>query len=327
MYMTTTIPLHKHGIQASRLVLGCMGFGGGWDSTPLTAEHTKQAHAAVEAALSIGINMFDHADIYTCGKAEQVFGQVLKERPELRDQIILQSKCGIRRDDGPGFPGRFDFSKEHIRSSVEGILKRLGVEYIDILLLHRPDPLMEPEEIANVFRELKQSGKVKNFGVSNMSAAQIQFLQKAIESPLLVNQLELSLLKLDWLDSVIHVNQVRGTNVSFPEGTMEYCQMENIQIQAWSPLAKGLFTGKDLEGQAEPVKKTAELVQSLAQQKDTTPEAIVLAFLMRHPAGIQPVIGTVNPQRIRACSMAEQVVLTREEWYTLYITSRGFRMP
>jgi predicted oxidoreductase len=325
--MTTTIPLHKHGIKASRLVLGCMGFGGGWDSSSLTAEHFKQGQAAVEAALSAGINMFDHADIYTRGKAEQVFGQILKDRPDLRDHIIIQSKCGIRREEGPGFPGRFDFSKEHIRSSVDGILSRLGVEFIDILLLHRPDPLMEPEEVAEVFRDLKQSGKVKSFGVSNMSAAQIRFLQSAIESPILVNQMELSLLKLDWLDSVIHVNQERGTNVSFPEGTIEYCQMENIQIQAWSPLARGLFSGKELEGKSDSVKKTAALVQSMAEQKDTTPEAIVLAFLIRHPAGIQPVIGTVNPERILACGKAEQVHLTREEWYTLYITSRGFKLP
>jgi predicted oxidoreductase len=325
--MTMTIPLQKRRINASRLVLGCMGLGGEWDSSPVTSEHIKQAHAAVEAALSAGINMFDHADIYTRGKAEKVFGQVLKERPELRDQIIIQSKCGIRLDDGPGLPGRFDFSKEHILSSVDGILSRLGVESIEILLLHRPDPLMEPEEVAGALRELKESGKVKGFGVSNMSSGQIRFLQSAIESPIMVNQLELSLLKLDWLDAVVHVNQERGNHVSFPEGTLEFCQMENIQIQAWSPLARGLFTGKEVGNESEAVRQTAVLVQTLAEQKDTSPEAIVLAFLLRHPAGIQPVIGTVNPQRIAACGQAEQVKLTREEWYTLYITSRGFKMP
>jgi predicted oxidoreductase len=325
--MSTILPLHKHGIKASRLVLGCMGLGGSWDSAPVTAEHVKQAHVAVEAALSVGINMFDHADIYARGKAEKVFGQVLKERADLREQMIIQSKCGIHLDDGPGKPGRFDFSKEHIRSSVDGILSRLGIEALDILLLHRPDPLMEPEEIVGVLHELKQSGKVKSFGVSNMSAAQIRFLQSALQEPIVANQLELSLLKLDWLDAVIHVNQERGNHVSFPEGTLEFCQMENIQIQAWSPLARGLFTGKDLKNEPEAVQQTAALVQAQAEQKNTTPEAIVLAFLLRHPAGIQPVIGTVNPERIRACGQAEQVQLTREEWYTLYITSRGFRMP
>ncbi|MCP1310730.1 aldo/keto reductase [Paenibacillus tyrfis] len=324
--MNKSIPLHKHGFSASRIVLGCMGLGGSWDREPYTAEHVKQAHEAVEAALSAGINMFDHANIYTKGKAEQVFGQVLKERPDLRERIMIQSKCGIRFEE-EGVPGRYDFSKEHIEASVDGILSRLGIDTLDILLLHRPDPLMEPEEVAEAFRRLHEKGKVKAFGVSNMSAAQIRFLQSAIRQPLIANQLEMSLLKLDWLDAGVHLNQPQGTGVSFPEGTMEFCQMEHIQIQAWSPLARGLFTGGDLSGQPESVRATAALVSRMAEQKDVSPEAIVLAFLLRHPAGIQPVIGTVRPDRIRACGEAERVTLTREEWYTLYVTSRGRSMP
>ncbi|KEQ21750.1 aldo/keto reductase [Paenibacillus tyrfis] len=324
--MNKPILLHKHGFPASRLVLGCMGLGGSWDREPYTAEHVKQAHEAVEAALSAGINMFDHANIYTKGKAEQVFGQVLKERPDLRERIIIQSKCGIRFEE-EGVPGRYDFSKEHIEASADGILSRLGIETLDILLLHRPDPLMEPEEVAEAFQRLHEKGKVKAFGVSNMSAAQIRFLQSAIRQPLIANQLEMSLLKLDWLDAGVHLNQPQGTGVSFPEGTLEYCQMEHIQIQAWSPLARGLFTGGDLSGQPESVRATAALVSRMAEQKDVSPEAIVLAFLLRHPAGIQPVIGTVRPDRIRACGEAERVTLTREEWYTLYVASRGRNMP
>ncbi|MBP1156715.1 MULTISPECIES: aldo/keto reductase [unclassified Paenibacillus] len=325
--MKTTIPLQKRGIPASRLVLGCMGFGGGWNRNPVTADDLKQAHAAVETALSSGITMFDHADIYAYGKAEQVFGQVLRERPELRKQIVLQSKCGIRFDEGPGRPARYDFSEEYILSSVDGILSRLGVDSLDILLLHRPDPLMEPEEVAGAFEMLKQAGKVKGFGVSNMSSMQIRFLQSYLDAPLLVNQLELNLAKLDWIEAGVLVNQKEGAAASFPEGTLEFCQMEHIQIQAWSPLAKGMFTGREQEDRPESVRQTAALVHELAEQKGAAPEAIVLAWLMRHPAGIQPVVGTIRPERIQASAEALRVSMTRDEWYSLYVSSRGRKMP
>ncbi|MGF7033303.1 putative oxidoreductase [Paenibacillus mucilaginosus] len=325
--MGKRLALQHHGIEASRLVLGCMGLGGGWDREPVTQAHVKQAHEAVEAALSAGIHMFDHADIYTLGKAEEVFGRVLKERPGLREEIILQSKCGIRFEEGPGRPGRYDFSKEHILSSVDGILQRLGTEYLDILLLHRPDPLMEPEEVAEAFAQLKRSGKVKGFGVSNMSGGQMRFLQSALDEPLLVNQLELNLAKLDWVDAGVHVNQAAGTGVSFPDGTLEYCRSEKVQVQAWGPLARGLFTGRDLAGESDAVRATAALVAELAEARGVPREAVVLAWLMRHPAGIQPVLGTVKPQRIADCAEALKVELTREEWYSLYVSSRGERLP
>jgi predicted oxidoreductase len=319
--------LHRHGFDASRIVLGCMGFGGGWNRDPLTADHVKQAHEGIDAALEAGINMLDHANIYAYGKAEQVFGQVLKERPGLRDKLILQSKCGIRFEDGPGRPQRFDFSERHIVESVDGILGRLGVETLDILLLHRPDPLMEPEEVASAFERLKSAGKVRSFGVSNMSQSQIRFLWTAVREPLVVNQLELNLLKLDWVNATVHVNNKAGLQDNFPEGLLEYCRMENIQVQSWGPLAKGLFSGRDLDGQPEHVKRTAALVAGMAKERGTAPEAIVLAWLMRHPAGVQPVIGTTSPARIRACAEAAGVTLTREEWYNLYVAARGVRVP
>jgi predicted oxidoreductase len=324
--MSKGIALQKHGFDASRIVLGCMGLGGGWNHNPLTDGDLKQAHAAVEAALESGITMFDHADIYANGKAEQIFGQVLKERPGLREKIVLQSKCGIRREE-PGRPTLFDFSEEHILNSVDGILARLGVESIDLLLLHRPDPLVEPQEVASAFHKLKRAGKVKGFGVSNMSPSQIRLLRTAVEEPLLVNQLELNLLKLDWVNTGVHVNQKAGLQDNFAEGLIEYCITENIQVQSWAPLAKGLFTGKDVADQPDNVKKTEALVKMMAEERDTSPEAIVLAWLMRHPAGIQPVIGTANPERIRACAKAEGVKLSREEWYRLWVTSRGVPMP
>ncbi|PZM65232.1 aldo/keto reductase [Paenibacillus dendritiformis] len=320
------IPIQQRGLAASRLVLGCMGLGGGWNDEPITEQHLAAAHAAVEAALEAGINMFDHADIYTRGKAEQVFGQVLKERPEWRERIVLQSKCGIRFADN-GIPGRYDFSKEHILRSVDGSLKRLGVEYLDILLFHRPDPLMEPEEVAEAMSALKSAGKVRAFGVSNMSAGQIRLLQAYSKEPFIVNQLEMSLAKIGWVDQGVHVNQNAAKEDIFPEGTLEYCRLENIQIQAWGPLAQGVFSGRDLSDQPASIRETAELVQAMANEKGTTREAIILAWLMRHPAGIQPVIGTAHPERIRACGEAANLTLTREEWYTLYVSSRGRALP
>lgn len=326
--MTKVMPLAKRGISNSRLALGCMPFGGGWDTEPFTEQHVKEAEAAVEAALSIGITMFDHADIYTRGKAEQVFGRVLQSRPDLREQIVIQSKCGIQLGEGD-LPGRFNFSKEHILDSVDGNLERLGIDYLDVLLLHRPDPLVEPEEVAEAFARLKSSGKVRYFGVSNMSASQIKFLQQAIPDSFAVNQLEMSLNHLHFVDHVVHVNQQAGTAVNFAEGLMEYCRTEDIQLQAWSPLAQGKFSGRDIKDEPEHIQKTAQLVQQMAADKETTAEAIVLGWLMYHPAMIQPIIGTSNPERIKACADAERQasLMTRDEWYTLYVSARGTLLP
>jgi len=322
------MPLATHGISTSRLILGCMPFGGSWDSAPITPEHVRKAEQAIDAALSINISMFDHADIYTMGKSETIFGSILKQRPSLREQIVIQSKCGIRQADGTN-PTRFDFSKAHILASVDGILERLATDYLDILLLHRPDPLVEPDAVAEAFGILKESGKVRHFGVSNMSPGQIRFLQRALPDPLIVNQLELSLAHLDWVDQGIHVNQKAGVAANFAEGLMEYAQMETMQLQAWGPLAQGRFSGRALEDQPANIQQTAALVKQLADAKETTPEAIVLGWLMRHPALIQPVIGTMNAERISACRDAERQAqaMTREEWYTLYVSARGKNMP
>ncbi len=322
------LPLVQRGIQTSRLVLGCMPFGGGWNKEAVTDENVKQGQAAIDAALSIGISMLDTADVYTLGKSETVLGTIIKGRPSLREQIIIQSKCGIR----PGndtLPTRFDFSKSHILESVDSSLKRLQIEYLDVLLLHRPDPLMEPDEVAEAFGKLKAAGKVRYFGVSNMNVSQMRFLQSTLPDQLAANQLEISLSHLDWLDQTVHVNQKAGVNVNFGEGLMEYCQLEKIQIQAWSPLSRGRFTGRALDNEPENVQKTAELVKRLAAAKETTPEAIVLGWLMKHPALIQPVIGSANPARIVACQDAERQseLMTREEWYSLYESSRGKPMP
>lgn len=323
------LPLTTHGIATSRLVLGCMPFGGGWDRTPISAEDRRRAEAAVEAALAIGVRMFDHADIYTHGKAETVFGAILRDRPGLREQIVIQSKCGIRLADEATPFTRYDFSRDYILAAVDGILGRLGCAYLDILLLHRPDPLMEPDEVAEAFAALKAAGKVRHFGVSNMGAGQMRLLQRSLPDPLVANQLELSLARLDWLDQGVHVNQKAGLGVNFGEGLLEYCRLERVQIQAWGPLATGLFSGRPLAGQPEPIVKTAALVGELAAARGTTPEAIVLGWLMRHPAQIQPVVGTITPERIAACADAEAQAaqMSRDEWYRLYVSARGAALP
>ncbi|MFC4322871.1 aldo/keto reductase [Litchfieldia salsa] len=320
--------LQKRNISSSRLALGCMGFGGGWNKDPITRDHVVQAEKAIDTALSIGITMFDHADIYTMGKAEEVFGEILKEKPSLREDIILQSKCGIRFPEG-NVPVRYDFSRDYILSSVDGILKRLNTEYIDILLLHRPDPLMEPEQVSEAFNTLKQSGKVKHFGVSNMNSSQMKYLQSYLSDPLVVNQLEMNLSHLDWLDHGVHVNQQAGSTGYFSDGILEYCQMEDVQLQAWGPLARGKFTGRSVINENDSVAKTVELVKKMAKEKGTSTEAIVLGWLMKHPAKIQPVIGTTNPTRIQASQDAihQSETMTRDEWYSLYVSSRGVKLP
>jgi predicted oxidoreductase len=326
--MNRTMPLQKREITTSRLILGCMGFGGSWDQNPITKEDILTAEKAVDAALSAGITMFDHADIYKMGKAETIFGGILKENPNLRENIVIQSKCGIRFPEG-GAPHRFDFSKKHILNSVDGILERLNIDYLDILLLHRPDPLVEPEEVAEAFELLKSSGKVRNFGVSNMSAAQIKLLSAYCSDPIIVNQLELSLKRIDWLEQGILVNQKAGTEINFADGIIEHCRLEDIQIQAWAPLAYGMYSGSELENISQSDLNTKELVQKMADEKETSTEAIVLGWLMRHPASIQPVIGTTNPERIQNCqdSVLQSELMTREEWYSLYTASRGKKMP
>lgn len=320
--MPAALPLHTHLIDASPLVYGCMALGGDWGGGPLTEADIAQAHAAIEAALDIGITLFDHADIYRRGKAEAVFGEVLRRNPALRARMRLQSKCGIRFADDHHV-GRFDLSAAWIEASVEGSLQRLGVDHLDLLLLHRPDALMEPAEIAQAFGRLKAAGKVSHLGVSNMHAGQMRWLQSALGEPLVVNQLELSLAKLDAIDA--------GTTFNDPQaharpgaaawgGTLEYAQQHGVQLQAWGSLAQGRFNDRN----ASPA---AQAVHDIAEAHRTTPNAVLLAWLLRHPAGIQPVIGTGNADRIRACADATRLMLSRDEWYRLYVTARGQALP
>ena len=319
-------PLANQLRQHSPLVFGCMNLGGGWNNNPLSAADIAEAHLVIDTALEAGIRIFDHADIYTFGKAEQAFGKVLTQRPELRQLMSLQSKCGIRFADSNG-PQRYDFSSQWIHQSVDNILSRLQIEQLDILLLHRPDPLMQPEEVAATFAQLIQSGKVKHFGVSNMQQHQLALLQSSLVDPLLVNQLELSLSHLAWLDESTTAGCSSQPPVNFSAGTLEYCRRHKVQLQGWGSLSQGLFSGKDVSKEPEHIRATANLVQQLAAEYQVSNEAIVLGWLMRHPAHIQPVIGTTNIQRINACAQATAVQLSREHWYALYLSARGAALP
>jgi len=320
------LPIHQYLPHASELVYGCMGLGGGWTKDPLTKADFNQAHHVIEQVLDTGINMFDHADIYQFGKSEQVFGQVLTNNSSLREKMIIQSKCGIRFSDSNG-PKRYDLSASWIVESTNQILRRLNTEYLDVLVLHRPDPLMDADEIAGTLSQLKSSGKVRHFGLSNMQASQAAYLAKAIEQPLIVNQLELSLTNLHWLEEGIFAGNPDGAHINFSTGTLEYARANNMQIQSWGCLSQGLFCGRDVSNESTSVQQTAAYVKHLSGEYNTSMEAIVLAWLMLHPATVQPVIGSTNLDRITACSQVHQVNLTREQWYQLYSLARGAELP
>jgi predicted oxidoreductase len=316
-------------IKASQIAYGCMKIGGSWDNNPISEQTRKAAITAVETALEAGINFFDHADIYCRGKSEQVFSEIWARQPGLRQKIYLQSKCGIRFGGDPnvGDPGRYDFSYEHIVHSVEGILDRLKTDYLDILLLHRPDPLVEPEEVARAFDELKRGGKVRHFGVSNHNAAQISLLQKHLDQPLVANQMEVSLLHARLIEEGIITNQDEPGKPVRGDGTLEYCREHGITIQAWGPLAYGYLSGRKPADPSESQVKAAAVVSELAKTHGVGAEAILIAWLLRHPARIQPVIGTTDPRRIETSCQAVELELSRVEWYRLFIAARGAPLP
>ena len=325
MNKMTKLPLHSHFSGASQLVYGCMGLGGGWNSNPITREDVQQTVEIIDVALENSINVFDHADIYTFGKAEQVFGEAIKQNPSVRAQMFIQSKCGIRFADAKG-PKRYDFSSDWIKHSVDKSLKHLNIDYLDMLLLHRPDPLMALEETAEALNTLVQTGKIRSVGVSNMHKGQIKLLQSALDGPIIANQIEMSLAHFDWLDSGITTGSPAARMNGFDSGLLEFSQLQDIQLQAWGSLAQGKVThcGKNADKQQRGL---VDQVNTLAASYETTPEAIALAWLTRLPMGIQPIIGTTNVSRIKACSKAQSVSLSREHWYQLYEVARGNEMP
>jgi Predicted oxidoreductase len=322
-----TIVFPETNWNVSRMAYGCGAIGGTWDTQPLDDSWRIKAFAILDTALEAGINFFDHADIYTFGKSEQVFGEYLKANPELRESIYIQSKCGIRFQNTPdqGDPSRYDFSYEHIIASVEGSLQRLGIEYLDSLLLHRPDMLVEPEEVARAFDQLENDGKVRHFGVSNHSAAQLELLRRNLRQPLLVNQLQFSLAH-PWLAAEGAFVNTQRDHTSTLGGTLDYCRLNGIQIQAWSPVGGGAFYNTPA-GQPHPKQALLDAVRSLAESYNCSDQAIMLSWVLRHPAGIQPILGTITPERLLDSVRADTIQLSRNEWYGLLRASLGEDLP
>ena len=292
------IDFGKSSIQVPTVAVGCMRISGMSES---------EVSAFIGTALENGANFFDHADIYGGGKSEEVFGKALT--PSLRDNIMIQTKCGIRK-------GMFDFSYEHIVSSVEGSLKRLGTDYIDVLLLHRPDALMEPEEVARAFDYLKASGKVRHFGVSNQNPYQMQLLQNSLDMPLCANQLQFSVMHSPMIQSGFNVNMYNESAVNRDGGVLDYCRLHQITVQPWSPLQYGFFEGCFVDNEKFP--ELNQMLEQLGDKYGVSKTTVAFAWILRHPAKMQPVTGTTNLTRLTNCLKASEVSLTREEWYEIY---------
>lgn len=306
----TSIVIGQTALQSSRLAYGCWRIA----DDPSQEGIGRQA---VLSAIDAGYTLFDHADIYCDGHAETLFGRVLRETPSLRRQILISSKCGIIKPDpkNPKSAYRYDFSKKHILEACEGSLRRLGVETIDLYQLHRPDYLMNPAEVAAAFAELHQAGKVRYFGASNFRPSQITALQSASPAPLSVNQIEISL----------------ACTSPFEDGTLDQCLAEKITPLAWSPLAGGQLADgahRVLPAQeAYQTKATLAELDQLASAYSTNRTALALAWLLHHPSGIVPIVGSTQPERIRQAVKSTELELTDNDWYRLFVAARGQRLP
>ena len=307
-----TVTLGQSQLTSSRLAYGCWRIATKGDPS---ADYAT-AKAAVFAAVDAGYTLFDHADIYCDGEAERVFGRILKENPGLRAKMTIATKGGIRFKNRPvGAPVRYDFSRAHLIAQCEFSLKQLGVETIDLLHLHRPDYLMDAAEVAGVFTELRAAGKVREFGVSNFSPSQFSLLQNALSFPLVVNQVEVSLLQL----------------YALHDGTLDQCQEKKVTPLAWSPLGAGLLGsgGVDLLPGQRHYNPTAVLAVAdrIAKERGVSRELVALAWLLKHPSKVVPIVGSIKPERIKALAAAASLELTREEWYHLVTAARGAEMP
>ena len=301
--------LPQTNLKVSKVALGCMRIA---SKTPEEVENL------VLESLKAGINFFDHADIYGGGSCEELFGKAAKLNTSNREKFFIQSKCGI-------VPGvMYDFSKEHIINSVDGILKRLGTDYLDALLLHRPDALMEPEVVADAFDTLEKSGKVRNFGVSNMNPMQIQLLQKYVKQPICANQLQLSITNSNMISQGMEVNMTSDGAVNRDGAVLDFCRLNNITIQTWSPFQYGFFEGVFIGNDKFP--ELNKVIDELAQKYNVTPTTIVTAWILRHPANMQMIAGTTNAERLKQIAQASDIEISREEWYKLYL-SAGHILP
>ena len=295
-------------LQVSAVAMGCMRLDG--------AKETPDR--VIGTALDLGIDFFDHADIYGGGRCEEIFGDWLAARPSIRDHITIQTKCGIRK-------GCYDFSRQHILEAVEGSLRRLRTDHVDVLLLHRPDTLMEPEEVAAAFDELEQSGKVRYFGVSNHNPLQIELLKTAVRQPIVADQLQFSLPEAGLVTSGLNVNMKNDESVMHDGSALEYLRIKGITLQAWSPFQGGFFKGPFV-GDREKYPALNDKLNEMAKKYSVSPTAVAAAWILRHPAKIQVISGSVTPDRMREIASGAEIELTREDWYALYLAA-GFRLP
>ncbi|MGM0165387.1 hypothetical protein IGI39_000329 [Enterococcus sp. AZ135] len=275
----------------------------------------KKAAEALESALESGINFIDSADMYGDGKSELIFGAAMKEAKISRDKFFIQSKGGIVTGDDK----RYDFSKQHLLDSVDGILERMEIDYLDSYLLHRPDPLMEPEEIAEAFDILQASGKVRHFGVSNFNPEQFQLLQSHVDQKLLINQLQFSIMHTGMIDYGMHTNMTDTRSFDHDGGVLEFSRRKGVTIQAWSPFQYGFFEGVFVDNDKFP--ELNELLAQLAKKYHTNKNAIATAWILRHPANMQVILGTMNPTRIKESAAGGDVTLTKQEWYDVYFAA------
>lgn len=295
-----TMKLGASSLEVPVVSVGCMR---------INSLDKKEAEHFVQTALEQGANFFDHADIYGAGSCEEIFAEAIHMNADVRENIILQSKCGIRK-------GMFDFSKEHILESVDNSLKRLNTDYLDILLLHRPDTLVEPEEVAEAFDILESSGKVRHFGVSNQNPMQIQLLQKFVKQPIVANQLQMSITNSTMISSGFNVNMENDAAVNRDGGILDFCRLHDITIQPWSPFQYGFFEGVFLDNEKFP--ELNQKINEIADKYSVSNTTIAIAWLLRHPAKMQPVIGTMNETRLKDCIKASDIHLSRQEWYDIF---------
>lgn len=297
------------GIEASRIALGMMRS---------SLHEVKEMRVLLGTAAELGINFVDHADIYAWKNvSEELYGQVMKDAPELRDKFSVQTKCGICR-------GYYDSSYEHIMESVETSLRRMNLDTIDMLLLHRPDALMEPEEIARAFEELQSSGKVKHFGVSNMNPGQIENLKRCVKQEIAVDQVQMSIVHAPMIDAGIYVNMTEDRAIMRDGSLLDYAQCKQMTVQAWSVIQTGWKRGTFLDDPEYP--ELNAVLERLAEKYGVSKSAIAIAWILRHPANIQPITGTADPQHLREVAKAADITLTRPEWYELYL-SAGRPLP
>ena len=308
-----TQTIARTGVETTRLSYGCMRIAGTWNPAEVDDARIESGKKSVLAAYEAGYRLFDHADIYCAGKTEFIFGKVLKENPGMRQELVIATKCGIRfpGDPNPDSPHRYDFSYEHILRSCDRSLENLGIETIDIYQLHRPDLLMDPEEVARAFHTLFHAGKVRHFGVSNFSPTFVKALQAHLPFPVVVNQVEIHLGRLDALT----------------DGTLDQCLEMGITPLSWSPLGGGWLGDGGTGGTDAKRAWLLSVLDKIAQSYGVSRTVISLAWLLKHPSKIIPIVGSVNPDRIRDAARADQIDLDREDWYRILVAARGNGLP